>query len=536
MARLFPESIDDSSHEAPLEALTVARLRDALPEDWWVVHGLYWTLPKGRRINQGEVDFAVISPAGAVALIEQKNGPVLFESGEYFKQYGPQRKSVTQQMGRSRTALMKKLAIAGVEPRGVVSVLYAPDVDLVRVSAAGIDDMSVVGAREASQLPQRVNRLIGGGSPDPDRVKALVRFFAGELEFRPSLHAMHAGQQEAQVRLSGPLRLLLEGFSMQPLRLRLEACAGSGKSEFVRILAERACSRGKRTLIVCYNRPLSVLLRTALPSPALVDTWFGFLRRLGEGLGLPVVFPARADTAFWAALAARIDDRLSYVDTPPDWMFDAILVDEAQDLGSDVLARLERHLLPDGDFVWVGDPDQARVGQPGLGDTAGFATFRLRENFRTPRALASEIADLAPPGTVFRNPMEGTGLRMVDATGNETADIAAEVGRLLAVGHRIEDLLLLDLGNLASQQRFGDRVGEHSLRRFTGEYTADGEQVITPGDLAYDTVWRYKGQQHPYVIVLGLSPAGLSDGKVRRALYIALTRATVGASIVLRGG
>lgn len=309
-----------------------------------MVHGWYWTLPKGRRINQGEVDFAVIFPAGSVALVGQKNGPVAVDAGEFFKQYGLERKSVSQQMGRSRSALMKKLAAAAVEARGVVSVLYAPDADLVRLIAAGIDEMGVVDAREASRLAQRINRLIGGCSADPERVEGLLRFFAGELEFRPSLHAMHTGQQEAQVRLSGPLRLLLEGFSMQPLRILLEACAGSGKSELVRLLAERACSRGKRTLVVCYNRPLSVLLRTALPSPAVVDTWFGFQRRLAEALGLPVAFAARADTAFWVALAARIDDRLSSVEVPREWMFDAILVDEAQNLGADVPARLERHL------------------------------------------------------------------------------------------------------------------------------------------------------------------------------------------------
>lgn len=536
MAHLFPDSIDELTHDSPLEALTAGRLREELPEDWWVVHGLHWTLPKGRRINQGEIDFAVISPSGTVALVEQKNGHVLSEGGEFFKHYGPEKKSVSQQMGRSRSALMKKLAQAGIQPKGVISLLYAPDVDLVRAQGAGIDEVAIVDAREAAQLARRIDRLAGFGEANPPLVQSLLGFFAGELEFRPSLHAMHAGQQLAQVRLSGPLRLLLEGFSMRPLRLRLEACAGSGKSEFVRILAERCCAEERRTLVLCYNRPLAGLLRRALPSSAMVDTWFGFRRRYAEALGLPITFPARADAAFWADLEVRIDARLGASPIPSDWCFDAILVDEAQDLGADVLGRLERHLRSEGDFVWVGDPDQARVEQPRLRDTPGFATFRLRENFRTPRALAREIVDLAPPGTLFRNPVEGTGLRMVEPTGDEAGDVATEVARLVAIGHPVADILLLDLGNIAALARFGGRIGPYTLRRFTGAYTTDGEQCMSEGDLAHETVWRHKGQQHPYVVVLGLSPSALGDGRIRRALYVALTRATVGASIVLRGG
>ncbi len=74
MARLFPADIDATSSSAPLEAATALRLRDGLPDDWWVIHACHWTLPKGRHIGQGEVDFVVVSPGGSIGPIEQKNG------------------------------------------------------------------------------------------------------------------------------------------------------------------------------------------------------------------------------------------------------------------------------------------------------------------------------------------------------------------------------------------------------------------------------------------------------------------------------
>ena len=107
MARLFPDGVDTVSAGSALEAPTALRLSEELPADWWVIHACHWTLPRGHKIGQGEVDFVVISPGGTIGLVEQKNGMVSVEGADYVKHYGLRRKSVSQQMGRSRHALMK---------------------------------------------------------------------------------------------------------------------------------------------------------------------------------------------------------------------------------------------------------------------------------------------------------------------------------------------------------------------------------------------------------------------------------------------
>ena len=87
--------------------------------------------------------------------------------------------------------------------------------------------------------------------------------------------------------------------------------------------------------------------------------------------------------------------------------------------------------------------------------------------------------------------------------------------------------------NLCAWRSF-DRIGEHRLRRFTGHYSEDGEQLLTTGDLDIETIGRFKGQQRAHVIVVGLNKDGPVNPRTHRALYVALTRATVGASVVLR--
>ena len=210
MARLFPSDIDATSSNAPLEAATALRLRDELPDDWWVIHACHWTLPAGRKIGQGEVDFVVLSPGGTIGLIEQKNGSVTVEGEEYIKHYGLHRKSVSQQMGRSRHAVMTKLAKVSLSVPGIVSILYTPNVEVVRVRGLGVDELALVDATEADQLSQRVERLVRCNQANPELVRSLLNFFAGEMDFRPSLHALKASVAAAQVRLSGPLRLLLD--------------------------------------------------------------------------------------------------------------------------------------------------------------------------------------------------------------------------------------------------------------------------------------------------------------------------------------
>lgn len=532
MARLFPADIDASSASAPLEAATALRLRDGLPEDWWVIHACHWTLPEGRKIGQGEVDFVVISPGGSIGLIEQKNGLVTVEGEEYVKRYGLHRKSVSQQMGRARHAVLGKLAKASLAPPWVVSILYLPDVEVVRVRGLGIDELAMVDATESEALPQRVERLVRCHQANPDLVRALLNFFAGELDFRPSLHALKASAAAAQVRLSGPLRLSLDGFSMHPMRLNIEACAGAGKSEFIRQLAERSDREGRRTLVLCYNRPLAALLRASLPARVEVDTWLGFRRRYAEALGIDLRFPAVAEPAFWERMEAQIGQHAGPL--PAAFRYDSLLVDEAQDLDARAFERLQPHLAEDGDLAWIGDPDQ-RLGESTAPTLEGFATLRLRENFRTPQGLARELWDLAPAGTLFRNPHQGTGLTVLNASkADETAVIAHEIKRLQLAGHALADLVILELGGLTKLDRFGEHIGEHRLRRFTGQYSDGGEQILTTGELDIETIKRFKGQQRAHVIVVGLDADGLAKPHTRRALYVALTRATVGASLVLR--
>lgn len=533
MAQTLPRDVDASMLEHAAEAETVRALAEQLPGDWWVVHGCHWTLPRSRGICQGEIDIVVVSPSGALVLIEQKNGAIEVEGGDYIKRYGDKAKSVSRQMGRNRDLLMQKAQRdGGLPPVGVTSVLYFPDSRVTQLRGAGLDAMTVVDHDGAPELAPRIQALAGHGEADPERARDIVRFLGGELGLAPSLHALGEASERARIHLSGPFAGLLEGFEMHPMRLRIEACAGSGKSEFILRLARRLGDEGRRTLVTCYNRPLSALLRATLAERVQVDTYLGVLRHLAEDLGLSVAMAEAQSAAFWTRIEQQVQAAIARNGIPAAWRFEAVLVDEAQDLGPHALALLQQLAGTDGDFVWVGDPAQNLRGEP-MAAPEGFATFRINQNYRTPRAIAEEIREIAPAGVEFMNPVSGTGVEVHACTTDTLPTAAAEaVDALLARGYAYDDLLLLTLESSRSLDWATPTLGRHRTRWFTGRYDEDGNQILTDGDLMIESVRRAKGQQRPHVIVAGVDLERVTEPEVKRALYVALTRATVGATLL----
>ena len=484
---------------------------------------------------QGEIDFVVISPAGAVVLVEQKNGPVELLGGELRKAYGDGEKSVSKQMARNRDAFLRKLQRGRIPaPTGCISVGYFPDARIKEVLDIALDECCLVDQARAERLPRVIEQLIGEGVPAPEKVNAIVAFLEGTLDLVPSLHGHRALADRMRIQLAGPMRVVLENFEMQPMRLRIEACAGSGKSELLRVLARRSVAAGKRTLLVCFNRPLAELHREGVPG-ATVETWFALRRNLAEALGIQLQFGAAADWAFWRRLEEDIADALRAQDLPRNFRFDSVYVDEGQDLSDDDVDQLLLLLAPDGDFVWVGDPEQDLMSRS-ADRQRGHAVMRVLDNYRTPRRLAAELVDVVPGGIRFLNPAEGSGLDIRQLKGGDaslTDALQEEVARLLKLGLDLPDLMIIGLQGTSGLKPLGDSVGNYAIRRFTGRYTPEGEQVMTQGLLLAESVARAKGRQCVHALVVGGPASSMSDPEWQRALYVALTRATVGATLFI---
>ena len=77
-----------------------------------------------------------------------------------------------------------------------------------------------------------------------------------------------------------------------------------------------------------------------------------------------------------------------------------------------------------------------------------------------------------------------------------------------------------------------EKVGNVRLRRFTGDCDLFGNQLSTDGQLAFDSIYRFKGQEAPAVILVDVDPSPDRMDRALRLLYCGMTRATVRLEIL----
>ena len=138
------------------------------------------------------------------------------------------------------------------------------------------------------------------------------------------------------------------------------------------------------------------------------------------------------------------------------------------------------------------------------------------------------------------NPLPGLGVGHHRAAAAEQGRrVGAIVSDLLKSGFARGDVAVLSLKGLGSATLAGEaKAGAFTLRRPTGTYDLLGNQVLTEGQILFDTIHRFKGQQAPAVVLTDVGPSP-SDPKRRayadRVLFAAMTRATVRLEVVETG-
>ncbi|MCY7307715.1 MAG: ATP-binding domain-containing protein, partial [Rhodoferax sp.] len=109
------------------------------------------------------------------------------------------------------------------------------------------------------------------------------------------------------------------------------------------------------------------------------------------------------------------------------------------------------------------------------------------------------------------------------------------VERCLQRGFDLADIAIVSLrGRERSLLQGLDRLGNWTLRRFTGRYDAGGGAIWTEGKLLIDSVRRFKGQASRAIVLTECDLVQL-DPMSRRLLFVGLTRARVHLEWVMSG-
>ncbi len=537
MAYLVPSDLTQVAfakrHGRELE--TLAALRRDLGPAYTVFHGVHWSRAYRGHTVFGEADFIIVNRSGEVLVIEQKNGALDETEDGLVKRYDDGAKNVGDQVRRALENLREKFKWQNrdIRPLRLDYLVYCPDHRVRSLNAAALDRNRIVDAADGD-LAARIESLLGPGTDGGDGYRdRVLDFFAQTFEVAPDIHAHASAQMRAYTRLSGGLARTLESIEMTPLRLRVRGTAGCGKSVVALRFFTRAIERGRRPLLVCYNRPLKEKLAAVAPDGGLVETWNGLCIRFLQARGRRIDFAEMsADPNFWR----RIEEMVVTETFPEDWRFDAVIVDEGQDFAPEWFDILRLFWRSDSDVLWLEDPDQNLRGA-GVSAMPGFIGFRTDANYRTPETIARFIRRTLPFRFESANDLPGLGVGVAgyNDAAEQPAIAARLIDRLLRMGFAHGDIAILSMRGVGhSALSDCQRLGNFTLARFTGDYDAEGNQILTEGQIRFETIYRFKGQQAPAVILVDVDPDGRAQERDLSLLFTGMTRATVRLDIVAR--
>ena len=542
MAVLYPSlppAIPVNGLQRELDVLRV--LEQSLPQGYEIFHSVPWHSVHEGRDRHGEIDLVVLGPTGNILLLEIKSGTVELTDGLMFKLYKEGSKDVRRQLQVQHAAMVSRLQQAGL--RAVVTnCLVLPDFRVEGQHVVGIPPERIVDAAGFAQLGSYVMEAlasgggsgsgVGGSSSEPSPLTALRQFLCNEFKVTPDLRVLGAQLRQATLRLADGLATWVPRIDTPSGVLRIQATAGSGKTQLALRLLQDAAAASQRSLYVCYNRALADHITPLAPTRAKVAS---FHELCVDHHRQHVSEPDFGTKGLYDQLSAEYKDA---VETTPEMQgrYQLIIIDEGQDFEPDWVASLLPQLAPEGRIYLLEDAAQRLYPRDEF-DLSDVVTVRCQDNFRTPRQVCQVLnaLKLSDSPIEARSAYEGEipNFHTYTTEAQLKRQTEAAVKHLLSLGIALSDVALVSWRGLMNSVLIQTpALGGWSLRRPTGKYSKAGDALWTEGELLVDSVYRFKGQSAAGIVLTEVDFAELDEG-VKRKLFVGLTRAHIAVEVVL---
>ena len=532
MAHIIPEGWQalEATGAQQREIETLALLAANLPDAYTVYHGVHWTRVSQGHALVGEIDFAIVNPAGNLLLIEQKSGYLSETPEGLSKQYAKKEKLVPAQMARSVEALRNRLNTYCTGDKPLLdSLLYCPDYQVRQPGSAGIDPARIVDAARREHLVHTIRSLLPENDPARPLADEIHRFLRNELRLVADVATVAGQARTLYTRLSGGLAEWARCIECEPFRLRVIGTAGSGKTQLALNVLQDAVAAGRRPLYICYNRPLADHIALIAPPGSTVATYHQLCDRILRSTGQVPDFTRPG--AF-----EELESFIAGYQPEAAWQFDEIVVDEGQDFQPAWRDALLKLLNSSGRAWWLEDPMQNLYGRPPV-ELPDWVVLRAQTNYRTPRDILGTLQRLVGPGQPIESgsPLDGSDVEILTYDGR--ADLMDKtktaITRGLGAGFKKDMIAVVTYrGREHSGFTALDKLGPHTLKAFTGQYDLLGSPVYSDGDLFIDSVHRFKGQSAPCIVFTEIDFEELDEAALRK-LFVGMTRATMKLVLVM---
>ena len=556
MAKMFPHALVPGE-QTESERAVFDSINEELGSDWIAFHSVGWAkCTPTAGLKQGEIDFVVAHPQMGIVAIEVKGLGVTCRNGSWFRFDGkvdkPTKDPFTQALDHQfdlRRIIQETPDLAATSPAITHCVIFPftpTPLDGLPPSAdhgfAMFRDEFRSDFEVAFQsIVQRGLAAAQGDSPLGDHgLTALQKRLAPSLGLDQTLGevvtdsiadliALTHQQDQVLNNMAGTLRAAITGF------------AGSGKTFLAIEQAKRFARNGSRTLFICFNRSLAEELTRK--NSELKNIEFSTFHSLGMSLlarAKESVAPpspnagAEAASEFWEHdLPKRV--KALFDDGKMEPRFDALVVDEAQDLSTLMLEALQASLLdPVLSPIWLFLDDNQAIFRNNLEIGPEFARTALTINCRNTRSIHQALIPLYK-GSVKPHPAGPMGQEVEWIESDEqAAEVLAAITRLRQAGVPTQDIVVLAPRPLRSSpgRSKGSRVGrELSASEQETNLTFTEGRVTDFDTIRFESIKSYKGLESPVVIICEWEDRGAHGAEDENA-YVALSRASAHCIVI----
>lgn len=543
-------------------------LQQKLDDKYYVVHAVPLSMPdKDGRTLDKEADFIVVHADLGILVIEVKGGVISHD--------GPRRQWISTdrhgtphdipdpflQASTSKHMFWRRLK--GTPSTSSFTKVYQlehavwfPDIpwQLGAVSLANIEDDLVLDMRVMNEPEPAIRAIMTRNKKrrtmSPDALEALVQMPAGSFTIKARLRDKfeREGKEFIQLRKDQYRKLELLG---EYSRVGVRGAAGTGKTVIALEAARRLANHGLNVLFLCSTPALarwliSMVNEESEPicSRITARNVEHFCLELSGQAGILLdeqvsnEHEELGNHSEQKQLADKFRDSITLLEkTGKLETYDAILVDEGQDIEQPLWTQLPRLLrdIRNGKIIGFYDPAQRTAdGQGPLRIPGNPETLWLNENCRNSQQIFQLARQfyLGPPTTMCVGPT-GEEVAWIDPATIVPSDTSPEEPDVVALEKILDNLVEKEGVAPGDILVIVGRTQDASLiykRRFLGQHILNNNTGIRdPMVVRVTTVRSSKGLESPVVILAELSGIqSIRESRPRlycRYMYIATSRA-----------
>ncbi len=538
MTQMFPEEL---SAELRMDIKRGGEIRvyDALANlkgDWLVMYSVPYM---GRHKTQenlidGEIDFLIGHPNLGFLILEVKGGDPIEREGRSWYSYSQSYERYEIKDPFTQAMISKNLLMDALkEDQALKDHVYGayfcqavcfPDTSELKGRLLLHEKQELMlFSQDLDNIQEAIERVFAFSRGNWTSKETQVKNLMNGLKERYSSHAAarRSGREIADrdnkrtLELTEQQYFILKFLENQD-RVGIQGCPGSGKTLLALEKACQAIASGRKTLLICFNKPLGnhLLASMGIEDDLMTGTFHSvMLSILIKQLNVP---EGKAQAVLFQdgeLLEMFMDHEIPQYDT--------IIVDEAQDFSETKLSLLELLLTKEGQFYLFYDRNQNLTGNV-FKVPDGISEFPLDRNHRNSRAVGEYLRQWTD-GSFELDPGVPQGLPVTILKAYTKGD----VDQLLKIlGHTIRDLkkkgfdygdiTVLTLGSSKKSSLKEFYLQGVSMTRF-----GEGDE----GGLTLDSVKRYKGLESPIVIITETETEDTKSEDFRRKMASAISRA-----------